>query len=71
MFAHTNKLETITEKRIILYEVTVVAVKSYLRDSNKLLCRTRNVGGNIFTTRRYDIVTKHCGTTGLIKMDIG
>ena len=32
LFSNTNKSETMTEKQN-LYEVTVVAVKSYLRDS--------------------------------------
>ena len=62
MFSNINKLETMTEQRrtcigLLLKLLNRIYETRFCND--KLLGWTRNVGGLLFATRRYDIVTRH------------
>ena len=60
MFSNTHKLETMTEQRrtcmsLLLKQINRIYETRFCNDT--LLGWTRNVGGVLFATRRYDIVT--------------
>jgi len=60
MISSTTKLETMTEwrstsKRLLLKLLNLIYETRFCKD--KLLGLTRNVGGILFATRHYDIVT--------------